>query len=155
MSYEPAYSPWGLIQTRKTLCPGFFDVSTASHGGIMVAREFVAGNLSPAAQRYGFWEGGYLCFEEDSDAQIVLRELMDRGLYTAPVNEYFGPGEYSKCIDDTIRVCHPDYWRKSKGVPATGISAPVGSESASMAVMASASMRSRCPMASPPPLRLK
>ena len=38
MSYEPAYSPWGLIQTRKTLCPGFFDVSTASHGGIMVAR---------------------------------------------------------------------------------------------------------------------
>ena len=37
----------------------------------MVAREFVAGNLSPAAQRYGFWEGGYLCFEEDSDAQIV------------------------------------------------------------------------------------
>jgi len=84
MSYEPAYSPWGLIQTRKTLCPGFFDVSTASHGGIMVAREFVAGNLSPTAQRYGFWEGGYLCFEEDSDAQIVLRELMDRGLYTAP-----------------------------------------------------------------------
>ena len=49
--------------------------------------------------------------EEDCDAQIVLRELMDRGLYTAPVNEYFGPGEYSKCIDDTIRVCHPDYWR--------------------------------------------
>ena len=77
----------------------------------MVAREFVAGNLSPAAQRYGFWEGGYLCFEEDSDAQIVLRELMDRGLYTAPINEYFGPGEYSKCIDDTIRVCNPDYWR--------------------------------------------
>ena len=111
MSYEPAYSPWGLIQTRKTLYPGFFDVSTASHGGIMVAREFVTGNLSPAAQRYGFWEGGYLCFEEDSDAQIVLRELMDRGLYTAPVNEYFGPGEYCKCIDDTIRVCHPDYWR--------------------------------------------
>ena len=86
MSYEPAYSPWGLIQTRKTLCPGFFDVSTASHGGIMVAREFVAGNF-------------------------VLRELLDRGLNTAPVNEYFGPGEYSKCIDDTIRVCHPNYWR--------------------------------------------
>ena len=79
MSYEPAYSPWGLIQTRKTLCPGFFDVSTASHGGIMVAREFVAGNLSPTAQRYGFWEGGYLCFEEDSDAQIVLRELWTEG----------------------------------------------------------------------------
>lgn len=74
------------------------------------------GNLWPGIYHLppsgtGFWEGGYLCFEEDSDAQIVLRELMDRGLYTAPVNKYFGPGEYSKCIDDTIRVCHPDYWR--------------------------------------------
>ena len=53
MSYEPAYSPWGLIQTRKTLCPGFFDVSTASHGGIMVAREFVAGDLSPSGTGSG------------------------------------------------------------------------------------------------------
>ena len=52
MSYEPAYSPWGLIQTRKTLSPGFFDVSTASHGGIMVAREFVAGNLLMIPSEY-------------------------------------------------------------------------------------------------------
>ena len=111
MSYEPAYSPWGPIQTRKTLCPGFFDVSTASHGGIMVSRCAVAGNLSAAAQRCGFWEYGFLCFEEDCDAQVVLRELMDRGLYIPPVNEYFGPGEYSRCIDNIIRVSHPEYWR--------------------------------------------
>ena len=37
--------PLGLIQTRKTLYPGFFDASTASHGGIMVAQEFVAGEF--------------------------------------------------------------------------------------------------------------
>lgn len=127
MSYEPAYSPWGLIQTRKTLCPGFFDVSTASHGGIMVAREFVTGNLSPAAQRYGFWEGGYLCFEEDSDAQIVLRELMDRGLYTAPVNEYFGPGEYSKGCPIRYNPDYPQAGRRDRQGVRLGFSqAPAG-----------------------------
>ena len=110
MYQEPNKSPWGAVQTCDTLCPGVFLVSTASHGGTMVSND-VAAFLSPAAKRCGFRRGGYLCFEEDCDAQIVLRELMDRGLYTAPVNEYFGPGEYSKCIDDTIRVCHPDYWR--------------------------------------------
>ena len=77
----------------------------------MVRRELAEKVFRKEAMGCGFVEGGYLCFEEDCDAQIVLRELMDRGLYTAPVNEYFGPGEYSKCIDDTIRVCHPDYWR--------------------------------------------
>lgn len=111
MSHELAYSPWGAIQTRKTLCPGFLEVSTANHGGIMVARESVAGNLSPAAQRCGFWEGGYLCFEEDYDAQVVLRELMDRGLYTSSVNKYFAPGEYSECINSIIQVFHPEYWQ--------------------------------------------
>ena len=111
MSYEPAYSPWGLIQTRKTLCPGFFDVSTASHGGIMVAREFVAGNLSPAAQRYGFWEGGYLCFEEDCDAQVALRELMDKKMIQAPVNERFAPGAYEAVINSSVQIHHPEYWQ--------------------------------------------
>ena len=111
MSYEPAYSPWGLIQTRKTLCPGFFDVSTASHGGIMVAREFVAGNLSPTAQRYGFWEGGYLCFEEDCDAQVALRELMDKKMIQAPVNERFGPGAYEAVINSSVQIHHPEYWQ--------------------------------------------
>ena len=50
MSYEPAYSPWGLIQTRKTLCPGFFDVSTASHGGIMDIR-LVIPSVRPGARK--------------------------------------------------------------------------------------------------------
>ena len=77
----------------------------------MVAREFVAGNLSPAAQRYGFWEGGYLCFEEDCDCADRPRELMDRGFTPRRSMNTSAPEEYSKCIDDTIRVCHPDYWR--------------------------------------------
>ena len=35
--FEPMYSPWGNIQTCKILTPGVFEVTTASHGGIMVS----------------------------------------------------------------------------------------------------------------------
>ena len=111
MSYDPIFSPWGNIQTRRILCPGVFEISTASHGGIMAAKGAVSRIFSEAAQKCGFWERGYLCFEEDCDAQVALRELMDRGLFTAPVNQHFGPGEYSACIDDIIQLYHPDYWK--------------------------------------------
>lgn len=37
--FEPMYSPWGNIQTCKILTPGVFEVTTASHGGIMVSRD--------------------------------------------------------------------------------------------------------------------
>ena len=45
----------------------------------------------------GFMERGYLCFEEDCAAPVALRELMDRGLYQAPVNEYFCPWGIRGC----------------------------------------------------------
>ena len=111
MFHDPIFSPWGHIQTRRTLCPGVFEVSTASHGGIMAAKGAVSSIFSEAAQKCGFWERGYLCFEEDCDAQVALRELMDRGLYIAPINQYFGPGEYDACIDSIIQFSHPDYWK--------------------------------------------
>lgn len=111
MSYEPLYSPWGEIQTCHMLCPGVFEVSTASHGGVMAQRLNVPKIFSGAAQKCGFWNCGYLCFEEDCDAPVALRELMDRGLYTAPENQYFGPGEYVACIDSSLRRYHPDYWK--------------------------------------------
>jgi hypothetical protein len=110
MNYEPAYSPWGEVQTCQLLCPGVFQVSTASHGGVMAVKNVATRIFSEMAQKYGFWERGYLCFEEDACATVALRELMDRGLYTAPVNEYFGPGEYSACIDSSIQTFYPDYW---------------------------------------------
>ncbi len=110
MSYAPAFSPWGGIQTCHQLCPGVYEVSTASHGGIMATKGAVSRVFSEWAQKCGFWERGYLCFEEDCDAQVALRELMDRGLYSAPVNQYFGPGEYCACIDGSIQRFHPDYW---------------------------------------------
>lgn len=80
---SPRLSPWGDVQTSDTLCPGVFMVSTASHGGTMVALDMAA-ILSPAARKCGLKMGDYLCFEEDCDENIVLRELLDKKLWQIP-----------------------------------------------------------------------
>ena len=93
----PSYSPWGNIQECETLCPGVYSVSTPGHGGIMVRRKLAEKIFRKEAMGCGFVEGGYLCFEEDCDAQVALRELMDKKMIQAPVNERFGPGaEYDE-----------------------------------------------------------
>ncbi len=58
MFHAPQTSPWGPVQTCDTLCPGVFLVTTASHGGTMVASE-AAAILSPAAKKCGFKDKGY------------------------------------------------------------------------------------------------
>lgn len=106
----PRSSPWGPVQNCKVLCPGAFQVDTASHGGVMIDCEIMDLALSKAAQKCGFHEGGYLCFEEDCAATVALRELMDKKLFAAPVNEHFKPGEYSEIIDRSIQRYYPEYW---------------------------------------------
>ena len=108
---EPQDSPWGEIQTRETLCPGAYSVSTAGHGGVMVRRELAEKIFRKEAMGCGFIEGGYLCFEEDCDAQVALRELMDKKMIQAPVNERFGPGAYEAVINSSVQIHHPEYWQ--------------------------------------------
>ena len=108
---EPADSPWGEIQTCETLCPGAYSVSTAGHGGVMVSRELADKVFCKEARNCGLMERDYLCFEEDCAAPVVLRELMDKGLYQAPVNKYFAPGEYEAVINNSLQTFHPEYWQ--------------------------------------------
>lgn len=118
---EPLYSPWGEIQHCDMLAPHVFSVSTASHGGIMANSRAAKTIFSREALKCAFQEGGFYCFEEDCAAPVALRELMDRGLFTAPINEYLKPGEYEKCINDSVQRYYPDYWqarRSGKTPPA-------------------------------------
>ena len=122
--YEaPDDSPWGEIQTRETLCPGAYSVSTAGHGGVMVRRELAEKVFRKEARECGFVEGAWLCYEEDCDGPVALRELMDKKLYQAPVNQYFRPGEYEAVINRSLQTYHPEYWQarakdlKEKGQP--------------------------------------
>lgn len=105
---SPTDSPWGEVQICRELCNGMFMVSTASHGGIMVAKE-VARTLSLAARKSGFWDNEYLCFEEDCDACVVLRELLDRTPSIVPdyVEDVQG---FTACIDRSLQKYNLDYW---------------------------------------------
>ena len=107
----PSDSPWGEIQECKTLCPGAYSVSTEGHGGIMVSRKLAEKVFRKEAESCGFTEGAYLCFEEDCDEPVALRELMDKGMYQAPVNERFAPGAYEAVINDSLQTFHAAYWQ--------------------------------------------
>jgi len=105
----PEQSPWGAVQVCDALCPGVFMVSTASHGGTMVAKDMAA-VLSPAARKYGMRHYGYLCFEEDVDENIVLRELLDKKMWTIP-DRIQDRAAFEENINAALRQYHPDYWR--------------------------------------------
>ena len=77
----------------------------------MVRRELAEKVVRKEAMGCGFIEGGYLCFEEDCDAQVALRELMDKKMIQAPVNERFGPGAYEAVINSSVQIHHPEYWQ--------------------------------------------
>ena len=111
MYQEPNKSPWGAVQTCDTLCPGVFLVSTASHGGTMVSND-VAAFLSPAAKRCGFRRGGYLCFEEDTQEEVVLRELLDKKLWNIP-ERIKDKAAFEENINRSIKRYNPEYWRAS------------------------------------------
>ena len=105
---EPTQSPWGKVQHCDILCPGVFMVSTEGHGGIMVSKDMTA-LLSPAAKKCGEKKGGYLCFEEDCQASVVMRELMDKKLWTP--DHTSDKAGFEKMLNDSIIRYNPDYWR--------------------------------------------
>ena len=107
----PQISPWGNVQTERYLAPGVFFISTPSHGGVMVVASLADRYLAKEAQACCFPYTNYLCFEEDCDAPVAIRELLDRGFMKAPVNEYYKPGEYEEAINDSLKQWHPQYWQ--------------------------------------------
>ena len=105
---QPTYSPWGVVDWCETLCPGFEMVATPSHGGIMVERT-AAMRLSVAARKCGQWEGGYLCFEEDCAENVVLRELLDKGMWQMP-DRVRDPAAFEAEINRNVQQYNPEYW---------------------------------------------
>ena len=109
--YEPAYSPWGEVQSYTLIAKGIFDVNTASHGGILILTEYADHLLTEDARKCGSVCGCYLCFEEDCAAPVAIRELLDKGIMKAPVNEHYKEGEYSEIINGCIKRWNPEYWQ--------------------------------------------
>jgi len=106
---SPRQSPWGEIEYCDVICPGVFMVSTAGHGGTMISNG-IAAILSPAAVKCGERYGGYICFEEDTQENVALRELLDKGLWSVP-EKTKDKAAYVERINEDIRRYNPDYWR--------------------------------------------
>ncbi len=108
---DPKYSPWGEVDRSRFICPGVFEVTTPAHGGIMIRLEIADKVLSKEAQKCGVIDGSYICFEEDCDAPVAIRELLDKGLQKAPVDDYYKEGDYSNIINRSLQKWHPEYWK--------------------------------------------
>lgn len=106
---EPRSSPWGEIQECDYICRGVYQVSTASHGGVMLRSSLAETLLSPAARKCGFRERGFTCFEEDCQAAVVLLELLDKGLHKTP--KWFEPERYRELLEDSVKRWYPHYWQ--------------------------------------------
>ena len=88
------YSPWGRIQSSKTIAEGIEFVSTASHGGVKLDRKNNA-KMPVVFRRKNGW------YEEDCEAALVIitfpehfkQEVVDAAHKSAK-NWY--PDEYEK-----------------------------------------------------------
>ena len=133
---EPSMSPWDEVQQCETIAEGIYSVSTAGHGGIMIAEELAPYVLSPEALSEGMREGGYYCYEEDALQCIPLRELYDKGILNDE-HSYFKAyhvkteengripfssataeekkrfiAEWNDTVNESLATWNKEYWKK-------------------------------------------
>lgn len=65
-------SPWGVVQDEEIIADGIVYVSTASHGGIWVAKELLGRIQWQMLDYAAYWSGSSQWFEEDCAAQCVV-----------------------------------------------------------------------------------
>ena len=109
MYKRPYSSPWGKIQHIKKKTDGVYEVSTAGHGGIMVCTEAASQLLSKTAIDHGDLRNGFYCFEEDCDACIVIKELLDKNLWKIPEHYVGREAEYIEIVNVSLLRWNPDY----------------------------------------------
>ncbi len=115
---KPEYSIWGEIDHCYRINNGIYDVNTSSHGGIMVKSDIARNILSSNAQKYAYKEKGWYYYEEDCDAAVVLRELLDKGLFS-DIDDYFDTNynkdtsdifpHYNNVINNSIKKLNSTY----------------------------------------------
>lgn len=133
---EPSMSPWDEVQQCETIAEGIYSVSTAGHGGIMIAEELAPYVLSPEALSEGMKEGGYYCYEEDALQCIPLREMYDKGILNDE-HSYFKAyhvkteengripfssataeekkrfiAEWNDTVNESLATWNKEYWKK-------------------------------------------
>ena len=120
---EPKNSIWGEIDNAVRINNGIFQVTTASHGGIMIKSEIAKTVLSREAQKIAQKDNGWHFFEEDCAYAAAMREIVDKDLFS-DINSYFSrqynqkPDEFLSRFNDVINTSlqrwFKSYWDKRK-----------------------------------------
>ena len=66
--------------------------------------------LSKRKNPQSFKDKGYICYEEDAQESVVLRELLDKKLWKIP-DRIKDKGQFEEKLNQSIRQYHPEYWR--------------------------------------------
>lgn len=103
----PAHSQWGPVQQSVLIAPGIWQVSTASHGGVVVARELNARIPAEAQAACRYSQAAMGQYEEDCDWAVPFAFLADY------IREHSADpcvlSTLSECVDlETIRQWHPE-----------------------------------------------
>ena len=109
LEIAPIGCPWGEITYCERLYNYIFSVKTAEGGGIMVCISVADEYLLPEAQKCGFKHGEHLCFEMETQANIIIRELLDKRIWKIPPRVKNMP-EFEKNLNASLKKFHPDYW---------------------------------------------
>ena len=118
---EPKNSIWGEIDNAVRINNGIFQVTTASHGGIMIKSEIAKTVLSREAQKIAQKDNGWHFYEEDCAYAAAMREIVDKDLFS-DINSYFSrqynkkPDEflsqYNDVINTSLQRWFKSYWDK-------------------------------------------
>ena len=103
------YSPWGKVQSKDKYGTGIYRVHTAGHGGFMISWGVALRKLTIEARDLGARWGvgnGYLCYEEDCAAAIVLNELAE----TRQVADL-------TAVKETLAKYYPTYFAQTQKQP--------------------------------------
>ena len=94
---------WGKIQTSHRLADGVADVTTASHGGIVVDKEVANNFLSKEAIQTADYKNGHYYFEEDCDWAVFAFE-----------NPTIVPQNWLQYIEDCLNRWNQGYIEAAK-----------------------------------------
>lgn len=90
------YTPWGESQTIEIIAPGVRWVTTASHGGLMIAVNIAARDLTVSALQVAHPGvcGPYIYFEEDCSYAVAFFEHPEwkRTLERLALDSWHKPG---------------------------------------------------------------
>ena len=80
----------------------------------MVNADMAEAFLSQEAIKCGFRYHNFYCFEEDCDAQVALRELLDKKLISKAFN--LDAEQLGEMVNQSLKQWRPEYWQAREKV---------------------------------------